>query len=331
VRTLFGQRVFHVYCPWDLPGSVRRFLRRVRPRLLILLETELWPNLIHYSAVSDCRILLANARLSERSARGYARVGTLTRSMLEQLDAVACQGYADGERFLGLGLPGTALEVTGSIKFDREIDSLKRAEAETLRHALAADQRPVLVAASTHHGEEGQILAAFATLRRVAPDCLLVLVPRHPERFQAVYDLARKDWQVSRRSLSTYPAKDDDIFLCDTMGELTLMLSVATIALIGGSLVKHGGQNPLEAAAWEVPVVAGPHMFNFAEISRMLVEAGAMIILEVPEQLESCLVELLHQPRQRRAMGEAAGRVLAENRGAKTQLRELVGRLLSAA
>jgi 3-deoxy-D-manno-octulosonic-acid transferase len=332
VQALFGERVFHVYAPWDLPCAVRRFLDRVRPRLLLIMETELWPNMLHYSGAGGCRILLANARLSERSARGYARFGGLTRAMLRQLDTVASQSRADGERFLALGLPPAALHVTGSIKFDLELDASLRAAAAELRRELGADSRPVLVAASTHPGEDEQILEAFARIRAGADNCLLLLVPRHPERFDEVHALCRgQGWEVVRRSAGVGPGPGIDILLGDTTGELLLLLSVASVAVIGGSLVPHGGHNVLEAAAWGVPVVTGPYMFNFEEISGLLVAAGAMVRLQDPAGLPACLQALLADPRRCSEMGAAGQRVVADNRGARKRLLALVAENLAEA
>lgn len=329
VRALFGDRVFHVYAPWDLPFAVRRFLAGLRPELLLVMETELWPNTLHYTARAGCRVLLANARLSARSAAGYARLGGLARQMLGHLDCVACQAREDGERFVALGLPRDRLEVTGSIKFDLELGPALRRDAAELREALGADWRPVVVAASTHPGEDEQVLAAFADLRRDLGDCLLVLVPRHPERFDAVFRLCRDaGWRVARRSTGDAPGPEADVLLGDTMGELLLMLGSASVAVIGGSLVEHGGHNALEAAAWGVPVVTGPHMFNFEEVSQLLVAAGAMERLAEPARLGACLSRLLADEPRRRAMGEAGKRVVAENRGARERLLALVARQL---
>ncbi len=332
VQALFGERVFHVYAPWDLPGAVQRFLRALRPQLLLIMETELWPNMLHYSARSGCRILLANARLSERSARGYARFPSLTRGMLQRLDTVACQAQADGQRFLDLGLPEPALHITGSIKFDLELDAAIQARARQLRQEFGADSRPVLVVASTHPGEDELVLEAFARVRRDFETTLLVLVPRHPERFDGVYTLCKESgWQVQRRSTGRAPVADDDILLGDTMGELVVLLSTASVAVIGGSLVEHGGHNVLEAAAWGVPVVTGPHMFNFAEISELLTQAGGMIWLQDPSELGDCLAELLQDATRRQQMGAAGRQVVADNRGARQRLLELVAQNLAPA
>ena len=325
VAALFGERVFHVYAPWDTPGAVKRFLARIRPRLLIIMETELWPNMLHHCHQSGCCIVLANARMSQRSARGYARLGGLSESMLADLDVVACQSRADGDRFLQLGLQSSQLEVTGSIKFDLELDAGLRAQATELRNTWGVDKRSVIVAASTHPGEDEQILCAFAEVRAVVDNCLLVIVPRHPERFDSVFELcAAGGWQVQRRSLGVEPTLQDDILLGDSMGELLLLLSGATVAVIGGSLVNHGGHNVLEAAAWGIPVVTGPYMFNFAEISDLLSAAGAMQQLDHIDDLAGCLTRLLADPAQRRDMGTAGQRVVAANRGAKKRLLALI-------
>jgi len=325
VQALFGERVFHVYAPWDLPGAVRRFLRLIRPCLLLIMETELWPNMLHYTRASGCKIVLANARLSEHSARGYARIGGLSRDMLAELDGVACQSAVDGRRFLGLGLPDKALHITGNIKFDLELDGDMRARAASLRDQFGVDKRAIVVAASTHPGEDERVLAAFSQLRRRLDNSLLVLVPRHPERFAAVHTLCVSDgWQVVRRSTGVIPGTNDDIVLADTIGELLLLLGVATVAVVGGSLEKHGGHNVLEAAAWGVPVITGPHMYNFSQASSLLCDAGAMIMLDDPAALGDSLEALLHNPQQRRQMGAAGQQVVADNRGAKQRLLQLV-------
>ena len=333
LRALFGERVFHVYAPWDLPGPVKRFLHRTRPRLLLLMETELWPNMLHYSKAAGCRVLLANARLSAGSAAGYRRLGRLTRQMLLQLDMVACQGEADGRRFVQLGLPAAALQVIGSIKFDLVLDAGIVERSAALRREPGVRGRPVLLAASTHPGEEALVLEAFRQLRASGDPqlrrCLLLLVPRHPERFEEVFSLCcQQGWRVARRSAGTPPAQADDILLGDTMGELLLLLGAATVAVIGGSLVERGGHNVLEAAAWGIPVVSGPSMYNFAKSARLLRGAGAMLSLGPGERLAPVLEELLTDARRRREMGVAGREVLAQNRGATLRLQALVAELL---
>ena len=329
VRALFGDRVFHVYSPWDMPGAVKRFLARVQPELLVIMETELWPNLLHYCRQRGCRVVLANARLSERSARGYARFSGLTGNMLQQLQVVASQSRADGDRFLALGLPHNALQVTGSIKFDIELDEQLQRQAAALS---ASWQRQVILGSSTHPGEEEILLQAFRELQQSHSNALLLLVPRHPERFEDVYQLCRDTgFAALRRSTGEPLRAEHDVLLGDTMGELRLLSGTASVAVIGGSFIEHGGQNVLEAAAWGVPVVCGPHMFNFTEITDLLTAAGAMRKLQGPGQLASCLVELMADEALRRQMGLAGAQVVAENRGALARLREIIDGELSGA
>lgn len=325
VQALFGARVLHVYAPWDLPGSVRRFLDRTRPRLLVLMETELWPNVLHYCHARGCRVIVANARLSQRSAEGYARFPGLTRTMLAQLDWVACQFAADGERFLSLGLAPQKLRVIGSTKFDVHLDDAARVRADALRHQLGADVRTILVAASTHPGEEEHLLDALRQLRRDGSNCLLVLAPRHPERCVEVHArCASAGWKVVRYSTGSVPTPADDVLLVDTVGGLPLLFGAATVAFVGGSLVPRGGHNAVEAAVWGVPVVSGPHMENFAGISALLVDAGAMIMLADARPLAATLAQLLGDLPRRRSMGLAGQQAVAGNRGARQKLLELV-------
>lgn len=329
VLSLFSGRVSHVYAPWDLPGSVCRFLDRSRPRLLVLIETELWPNLIHHCHARGCRIVLANARLSQRSAAGYARVPGLARAMLTQLDVVACQFASDGERFLSLGLLPHKLQIIGSVKFDARPDAAARARVVALRERLGAASRHILLAASTHPGEEAHLLAALRALRDAGHACLLVLAPRHPERCADVHACCvRAGWKVVRYTSLIALDAPDDILLVDTVGDLPALFGAASLAFIGGSLVPHGGHNAVEAAVWGVPVVSGPHMENFAGVSALLVDAGAMIMLADARPLAATFGRLLTDEPRREAMGNAGRQVVARNSGAQEKLLELVARQL---
>lgn len=329
VTALFGERVLHVYAPFDVPGAVGRFLDRTHPRLLVLMETELWPNILHQCHARGCRIVLANARLSQRSARGYARIARLSRAMLAQLDLVACQFAADGERFLTLGLSPRKLHVIGSAKFDVPLDDAVRARAAALRTRLGADSRSVVIAASTHPGEEECLLAALRLLRQRGDHCLLVLAPRHPERGNEVYArCVGAGWTTARFSTGAALSPGDDVLLVDTLGDLLPLLGAASVAFIGGSLVPQGGHNAVEAAVWGVPIVSGPHMENFAETSALLVEAGAMIMLADARPLAATLGHLLVDADRRQRMGSAGERVVEGHRGAQRALAELVGEQL---
>lgn len=329
VQALFGNRVFHVYSPWDMPLSVHRFLSRVRPEILIIMETELWPNLLYHCQRSGCPIVLANARLSVRSAGGYRRLASLTRQMLEQLNVVACQSVADGGRLVELGLPPERLQITGSIKFDIDLDANLRKEVEGLKLELG---RPVLLGSSTHASEETLILDAFSCARQSIPDLLCLLVPRHPERFEAVYQLClARGFVTARRSMGDVVGQEHQVLLGDTMGELRLLSGVASVCVIGGSFIEHGGQNVLEAAAWGVPVISGPHMYNFTEISELLIDAGGMLQLGDAGELTSNVLSLLLDAQRQAVMGAAGEAVVAANRGARKRLLVLIGEQLTSA
>lgn len=329
VRQFFGEQVEQRFCPWDLPLALRAFLRRTRPALCIIVETELWPNLVDQCARAGVPVLLANARLSTRSARGYDRFAALTRPMLSQLSLVAAQGEADGERFAALGMPRERIEVTGSIKFDLQPDAEKISAGRALRRQLGAG-RPVLIGASTHGGEDEILLQSWQALRSSHPDLVLILVPRHPERFESVARLcAEYSSNLVRRSSGQSPGSETDILLGDTMGELMLFYAAADIAVVGGSFSGTGGHNPLEPAALGVPVVMGPDCFNFQQITAALTEAGGLRRVENGAALQRTLAELLADGEARQRMGRSAEAFVAANRGALDRLEQAMVRLLA--
>lgn len=329
VTALFGERVLHVYAPLDTPGAVDRFLARYRPRLLLLIETELWPNLLHGCRQRHCPVLLANARLSERSFRGYARLGQFGHRLLACVSHVACQTQDDASRFAALGVPADRLSVCGNIKFDLDVGGSLPDRIRSLVDEWRCAGRFVFAAASTHAGEDEAVLAAFATLRRQVPDALLLLVPRHPERFEAVHGLcAVAGWQTCRRSLGESPGADTAVLLGDTVGELLLLLGVADVAFVGGSLVPRGGHNLLEPAALGVPALSGESLFNFTAVRDLLLASGALALVEDAEDLGRVLCELAGDPARRQAMGSAGSRAVAGNRGARAQIEAQVRRLL---
>ncbi|TNE84076.1 MAG: 3-deoxy-D-manno-octulosonic acid transferase [Gammaproteobacteria bacterium] len=331
VRAIFGDSVYHVYAPYDLPCVLRRFLRRVHPDLLVIMETELWPNLIHHCRRRHVPMVVANGRLSEKSANGYRRFSALTGPMLQAVDAIAAQHRDDGARFLSLGLPEDRLIITGNIKFDLDLDTALKEKAFELRTQWQGEgARPVLLVASTHRGEDEVVLQAFQRLLGDFPSLLLVLVPRHPERFDEVAQLcAGRRLKVVRRSSGDVPAPGDQVLLGDTMGELLLFFGACDIAFVGGSLVPVGGHNLIEPAAWQVPVLSGPHLFNFAEASRLLLDAGGMAICEDAESLAQKVTELLSAPEAAAAMGAAAKSVAESNRGALARLLAVIEHQLS--
>ncbi len=324
LRDLFGTAVTHRYTPYDLPEVVERFLDRVRPRLVIVMETEIWPNLLERCAARAVPVVLANARLSARSASGYARLAALTRETLERFDLIAAQGEADAGRFLALGADPGRVTVTGSIKFDQRPPASLTERAEVMRRAWGGN-RPVWVAASTHEGEDEAMIEAHRRVREQVPGALLVLVPRHPERFERVAALvSRAGLDLVRRSTGAPCTEQTAVFLGDSMGELAVFLAAADAAFIGGSLVPTGGHNPLEAAAVGVPVVTGPHVFNFAAITALLAAEGAAAQIADAASLAALLTGWLTDAARRTQIGEQGRRVVAQNRGALKRLIALV-------
>jgi len=329
VKKIFGDSVEHCYAPYDMPDAIARFLHRTHPALLVIMETELWPNLIHACQRRAIPVVLANGRLSEKSAAGYAKVEALARPMLAKLAVVAAQTKADGERFLQLGVGEKALEVTGNIKFDLQLDDTLRQKAAALKTQWqGTDGRPVWLAASTHRGEDEIILDAFSQILEHRADVLLVLVPRHPERFNEVADLCTAgNYRLARRSeLQTSENVLDSqtqIVLGDTMGELLSFCGASDITFVGGSLVDVGGHNLIEPAAWGVPVLSGPRLFNFTEVSRLLDEAGGLAVCADAGELAAVVVKLLADPEQYQQMSAAALAVTEANRGALDRLTAL--------
>lgn len=277
VQSAFGKDVHHVYLPYDLPGSVNRFLDQVNPKLVIIMETELWPNLINALHHRKIPLVIANARLSARSAAGYKKIGSFIRNMLQRITLIAAQNQEDGDRFIELGLKRSQLTVTGSLKFDISVTPELAARAVTLRRQWAP-HRPVWIATSTHDGEEAILLEAHHQLLQHFPTLLLILVPRHPERFPKAVELTEKaGLSYTLRSKGEIPSGSTQVVIGDTMGELMLLYGIADLAFVGGSLVERGGHNPLEAAAHAIPVLMGPHTFNFKDICAKLEQAEGLI------------------------------------------------------
>ena len=330
VRQQLADQVFHVYSPYDLPGSVRRFLRRARPSAVIVMETEIWPNLFHRCRAAGIPLILANARLSAPSAQGYRRVRGLTWSTLRNVTELAAQARPDADRFISLGMDAQHVHVTGNIKFDVQLPAELHTRAEQLRREWG-EKRPVWVAASTHAGEEELILSAFDMVRRRLPQALLVLVPRHPERFDKVAELCqRRGYGVARRSARAEVDAEVTVFLGDTMGELPLFYAGADVAFVGGSLVPTGGHNVLEPAALGVPIVVGPHTFNFLEITRALIGHGGGERVETVTELATVVVRLLENAKLRDATGSCGRELVERNRGAMAKLEAVLSPYLPA-
>jgi 3-deoxy-D-manno-octulosonic-acid transferase len=331
VREIFGDRVSHCYVPYDFPDAVRRFLDRVRPEVAVIAETEFWPNIFAACSARRIPLLLVNGRVSQASLRGYLRVPRIARRMLDQAALLCAQTRIDAQRLRNLGAPERRVKITGNLKFDVELPARLLEEGAELRRRWGA--RPVLIAASTHGGEERKVLDAFAQLRLSLPDLLLVLVPRHPERFASVARLCRRRGFVTALRSRTPGALPDgaQVLVGDTMGELQRLYSAADVAFIGGSLVAKGGQNLLEACAVHVPVIFGPHMFHFEEISAMALERGAARQVHDARELAAAVALYFAQPDLRGAAGRAAYTLVTDNRGALARTLAHMSSALSAA
>jgi 3-deoxy-D-manno-octulosonic-acid transferase len=318
----FGKEVIAAFLPYDYPFAVRRFLDCFRPRLGVLIETEIWINLLAECAKRGLPVVLASGRMSQQSALGYGRLSGLTRPAFKSLSAVCAQSEADANRMAALG--AHQVSVAGNLKFDVVPDPALIAVGVALKNSLG--QRRVILLASTREGEEVLLLAAFKG--RLSADMLLVVVPRHPQRFDAVATLIRSaGLRVSRRSLGEEPA-GADVMLGDTMGEMPVYYAAADVAIIGGSLLPYGGQNLIEACAVGVPVVIGPHVRNFSEAVRLAVEAGAAIQVADSQSAASAALGLLEDPARRAGMGEAGVALCEGHRGATARHLASIGRLL---
>jgi 3-deoxy-D-manno-octulosonic-acid transferase len=300
VQAMFGATVAHVYAPYDLPGAVARFIGRVRPRLAIIMETEIWPNLYHACRQNLIPLLLVNARLSDRSVSGYRKVGGLIAEALSAVTEIAAQSEQDAQRFESLGADAGCITVTGNMKFEQKTPSSLLESAEVLRRSWGVG-RPVWIAASTHEGEEELVLDTY----------------RHPERFEPVAGLCRsRGYNTVLRSERRPCPAETHVFVGDSMGELPLFYAAADVAFVGGSLVPHGGHNLLEPAALGIPVVTGPHLFNFKEISRLLLDAGACEKVDNIAALEQTVARWLGDANERHRVGEQGRMVIEKNRGA---------------
>ena len=324
VRALFGDKVTHIYLPYDLPGAVRRFLDRIRPHLAIVMETEVWPNLFRECARRRIPLVIASARLSDKSVRGYRWLASLFQDALAEGIEIAAQTQGDAERFIGVGANPQHTHVVGSIKFDLEVPQEIRDQGRALREQTFG-AREVWVAGSTHAVEEDIVLRAHAQLRATHPRALLVLVPRHPKRFDEVKaSLDAKQIAYVTRSSRAVPTAQTEVVLVDTLGELLMFYATADIAFVGGSLVPIGGHNLLEPAALGVAVITGPNNFNAPDIARALFEREAALEVSTDAQLAAALERLFDDRARREAMGTRALAFLTSNRGALQRLLALL-------
>jgi 3-deoxy-D-manno-octulosonic-acid transferase len=327
-RSVFGEKAFLAYAPLDLPGTVKKFFDFMQPRLLVIMETEIWPNLYHEARQRNIPILMANARLSVKSLKGYKRFGGLTRIALEAVSHLAAQSRADADRLISCGAHPDRVFVGGNLKFDISIPDGLADQALALRKQWGPD-RPVLIAGSTHEEDDVAVLNALGIIRKVVSDPLLIIAPRHPERFSPVARLATgMGLRTERYSEGKACSSRADCFVIDTMGELMTYYACSDVALIGGSFGQAGGHNPLEAAALAKPVIVGPDTDNFTEITIRLAEAGAAFRVGDAGELGREAAALLLDPEKGRAMGQAGLQLVRQGKGALQHTLGVINRLL---
>ena len=317
-KSLFGERVEQAYLPYDYPRAVARFIEHFRPRVGVLLETEIWPNLIHACKAAGVPLYLVSARLSERSFRGYARFASLSREALGGLRATAAQTEDDARRLRALG--ARAVQVTGNLKFDVTPAPVLIGLGKRWRAGYGT--RGVLLAASTRDGEEALLLDALPLLD---PAALLVIVPRHPQRFDAVARLLdERGIACARRSDEVAPRAGTRVLLGDSMGEMAAYYAACDVAYVGGSLLDYGGQNLIEACALGRPVLIGPHTYNFAEAARGAIAAGAALRVARAEELMRSATRLLGDGETRAEMGRRGIEFSRAHQGATARVLALI-------
>jgi 3-deoxy-D-manno-octulosonic-acid transferase len=328
-HALFGDTVFHCYLPYDLPGAVRRFLDRTQPRVAIIMETEIWPTLYHALGTRGIPLVMASARVSTRSVDRYRRLASLFRTTLSHGILIGAQTPADAERFRSIGAAPDRVRVTGNVKFDMEIPQ-SAVDAGKAFRAHCASGRPVWIAGSTHEGEEVAVLAAHALVRERHRNALLILVPRHPQRFEAVRALLRKrGLEFAQRSAGEEPMPRHTVFLVDTLGELQMFYAAADVAFVAGSLAPIGGHSLLEPAVLGLPMLSGPHNHNAQDVADLFEQCGALRIVRSTEELAHRVCEWFDDHARARADGERGRQAVTQSRGAVTRLVAMVSPLLS--
>jgi 3-deoxy-D-manno-octulosonic-acid transferase len=331
VSKRYGDDVEHAYFPYDLKSCLARFFDTTQPKLVILIETELWPNFLSESAARKIPVLLINGRLSEKAAERYSRAPRLIKQMLHQISAIAAQSKDDAARFISLGAEPANVVSTGSLKFDREINHSIFERGEALRRELGMN-RFILIAGSTREDEEEIMLDGLTSLTGKIPGLLVILAPRHPERFTAVAELlTRRGISFARYQQSRVVDEDVDVFLLDAMGELANYYAAADVAYVGGSLLPYGGHNTLEPAGLGVPIVVGPHTYNFKEINAKLADSGALITVMDAGELHEAILKLSADSNLRDAMGQSGLAVFLQNRGALSKVEKIIEEYLALA
>ncbi len=325
-----GARVKHQYVPLDLPACLNVFLDRWNPKAVIVLETEIWPNILAVCKERGIFTALVNARLSEKSKDKYNVIQPLAAEALGNLNLLIAQYDSDANRFKEINT-NLKIEVCGNLKFDQQVPEEMHSISSSIRDSWSeGEQRPTLIAASTHETEEEFVLDAFLEILEEAEDALLIIVPRHPERFETVFEyIQNRDLSVARRSQKDDVTPETKVLLGDTMGELNFLYSVSDVAFVGGSLVDHGGQNLLEPASLGLPLSSGKSLRNFQEIADELQEDKALFLIEQQKELSDFFIEMISKPRKRARIGKASAKVFEKNRGVLIEINKFLNKPLS--
>jgi 3-deoxy-D-manno-octulosonic-acid transferase len=316
VKAVMQESVDHVYLPYDIPGAVCRFIKCFKPKAAVIVETEIWPNLFATCSKNGIPLYIINARLSEKSARGYQKIPSLMHPTLAGVKLIATQTQDDAKRFIAIGGDKEKVATTGNIKFDLEIPEQTLARGRQLKKELFGS-RFVWLIASTHKGEEALFLEIYKTIKQTIPELLMVIVPRHPERFLEVKKLCEQtQLAVVMRSAGEACDQHADVYLADTMGELKMLYAAADAAFVGGSMVPVGGHNILEASAVGVPVMFGPYMSNFKEIAQGVLKQDAAIQCQNSDEIINTICTLYAEPVHRAALTEKGRAFVRQNQGA---------------
>jgi len=317
VRKLYHNyaNIYHTYLPYDIPIFLNKFFKSINPQVCVIMETELWPNLLAICHKKSIPVILTNARLSEKSADVYAKIRFIMRNMLAHISHISAQNPADRERLIALGMESKNITVTGNIKYDFSVEPNTIKQGDILKAQFG--ERPVWIAASTHRTEEEIILQAHQKIQGKHPEAILILVPRHPERFNEVYQIIQKHhFTVTRRSLNNGQFNTINVYLADTMGEMMVFYAACDIAFVGGSFSGTGGHNMIEPAALGKPIFSGPSTFNFAQVTQLLLKNKALIIAKNTQELADNIITLFQEKQQQKIMGERALACYNQNKGA---------------
>ncbi|WP_119394832.1 lipid IV(A) 3-deoxy-D-manno-octulosonic acid transferase [Salinibius halmophilus] len=323
IQDKLGDDVIHYYLPWDRRKYIKRFLASVQPQMLVLMETEIWPELITQVSAKQVPIVLANARMSQRSGARYLKLASFSQSIFKQISLVCAQSSDDAQRFSALG--ATNVQITGTVKYDVQLQKQTKALAEAWQTELG--ERFIWLAASTHPGEEASLLAAHKALLAVHPNALLILAPRHPDRRAAVSELVQQAGLTYQLRSQTM-VRNEQVWLLDSLGEMIAAMGCSDLVFMGGSLIEHGGHNPLEAGVWPKAVVTGPHYFNFQQVVDQLVSEQAIKVVDAADVAKE-IIALASDSTARSALAAQLSQVLARNRGSTQKQAEQICRLIN--